>query len=81
MFVLRTSGVLLLFLLARAEVIDFDEKNELCYTCTCNSNGSDVDCSRRGLIDVPDGSYDKVLHFLPVLHTTDGLYISAFNCP
>lgn len=63
MFGLRTSSVLLLFLLARAEIIDFEDKNDLCYTCTCNSDGSNVDCSRRGLTDVPDGIFDKVMHF------------------
>lgn len=62
MFVLRTLSVLLLFLLAKAEVIDFEDKNELCYTCTCSFDGSNVDCSRRGLIDVPDGQYDKVIN-------------------
>lgn len=59
MFGLRASSVLLLFLFAGAEVIDFD-KNELCYICTCNYDGSSVDCSRKGLTDVPDGTYDKV---------------------
>lgn len=59
---LLTSSVLLLFLFARAEVIDFDVKNELCYICNCQSDGSIVDCSRRGLIDVPDGNYNKVMH-------------------
>lgn len=62
MFGLRTSSVLLLFLMARGEVIDFEDKNELCYTCNCNSDGSIVDCSRRGLIDIPDGNYEKVMH-------------------
>lgn len=67
MFGLRASSILLLFLLTRAEVLDFEEKNELCYICKCNSDGSIVDCSRRGLVDVPDGSYDKVINFFPTL--------------
>lgn len=61
MFGLRASSALLLFLLAEAEVIDFEDKNELGYICNSNYDGSYVDCSRKGLNDVPDGNYDKVI--------------------
>ncbi|KAI5639747.1 leucine rich repeat domain-containing protein [Phthorimaea operculella] len=49
-------------LVASSELVEFEEgfSNELCYTCTCSSDGKGVDCSRRGLTDVPDGFSEQV---------------------
>lgn len=51
-----TSSLLFLILIAKADVLDA----EICYTCTCSDGGASIDCSRRGLIDVPNGFSDKV---------------------
>ncbi|XP_049875103.1 insulin-like growth factor-binding protein complex acid labile subunit [Pectinophora gossypiella] len=57
-----TSSVLLLMVVARAQVLDFEDhnSNDLCFTCACSADGSNVDCSLRDLTDIPDGFSEKV---------------------
>ncbi|XP_061708575.1 insulin-like growth factor-binding protein complex acid labile subunit [Cydia pomonella] len=58
------TACLLLPLLTRSSTnfLDFDGRNsnELCFICTCNDDRTTVDCSRRGLTEIPDGSGDMV---------------------
>lgn len=58
----RTAIHLLVILAVNAEILDFDDKNadDLCYTCSCKADRTEVDCSRRGLTRIPDGLNHKV---------------------
>ncbi|XP_064292578.1 protein artichoke [Plodia interpunctella] len=49
--------VLFLVLVINGEVLDFDDRNyeEFCNLCHCNEDITVVDCSRRGLTDLPSG--------------------------
>ncbi|RVE54455.1 hypothetical protein evm_000940 [Chilo suppressalis] len=63
MTVLLTASILLLLLtVIRAEVLDFDDKNQddICSLCTCKLDKTVIDCSRRGLTALPDGIDEKV---------------------
>ncbi|XP_034832868.1 insulin-like growth factor-binding protein complex acid labile subunit [Maniola hyperantus] len=61
MILLRTSGLLWLLFMANADFLDFDDhSNEICYLCSCNTERTSVDCSRRGLTDLPIGINAKV---------------------
>ncbi|XP_060808859.1 leucine-rich repeat-containing protein 15-like [Amyelois transitella] len=46
---------LILFILTNGEILDFDDRNydEFCNLCHCNEDRTVVDCSRRGLTDIP----------------------------
>ncbi|XP_041975343.1 leucine-rich repeat-containing G-protein coupled receptor 4-like [Aricia agestis] len=60
MNLLRASGVLLLILLTKAEVDFEDRPNDACHICMCSSDRTIIDCSRRGLSELPDGISEKV---------------------
>ncbi|CAH0724676.1 unnamed protein product, partial [Brenthis ino] len=54
-------GLLGLFLITKAELLDFDEHtSEICYLCSCNTDATAIDCSKRGLTNLPDGINSKV---------------------
>lgn len=61
----RTVLLLTLVSLSSSDVLDFDGRSadELCYMCSCSDDRTSVDCSRRGLTDIPDGNADKVSEF------------------
>ncbi|XP_050670982.1 insulin-like growth factor-binding protein complex acid labile subunit [Leptidea sinapis] len=47
--------------LANSDLLEFDDSsNEVCLICICNMDKTSVDCSRRGLTDVPEGIHTKV---------------------
>lgn len=58
---LRLSSVWIILiswnLLAFARSLDDDDKTigDLCFLCRCNLDKTDIDCSRRGLTDIPNG--------------------------
>ncbi|XP_046963314.1 insulin-like growth factor-binding protein complex acid labile subunit isoform X1 [Vanessa cardui] len=61
MILSRIWSLLLLFLITEAEILDFDDHtNEACYTCHCSSDLTSVDCSHRGLTNIPNGISLKV---------------------
>ncbi|KAJ2947722.1 hypothetical protein O0L34_g9498 [Tuta absoluta] len=62
MYRLWTTSALVLMIVASSELVEFEEgfANELCFTCSCSSDGTSVDCSRRGLTDIPEGFSEKV---------------------
>lgn len=50
---------------ANGEFADFGEKGiDLCYLCSCNLDFTNIDCSRRGLTELPDGLGQQVNHSL-----------------
>ncbi|CAH2050150.1 unnamed protein product, partial [Iphiclides podalirius] len=57
------KDLLLLALLASAEISEFDDsgdRGEVCYVCSCSVDRTSVDCSKRGLTSVPDGISEMV---------------------
>ncbi|XP_037298808.1 chaoptin-like [Manduca sexta] len=66
--------------LASGEMLDFDDRNtsDLCYLCACSLDKTYVDCSRRGLTDIPEGlgsevkklniSYNEISIFPPSIN-------------
>lgn len=58
-----TAGLLLLcVIVTKGEIFDFNDKNddEFCSVCYCSNDKTVVDCSRRGLTDIPPGIDSKV---------------------
>lgn len=62
----QTVCLLLCAWAVKAQNLDFEDKspNDLCYICSCRAERTEVDCSRRGLRDLPDGLDEKVLTLL-----------------
>ncbi|CAK1544546.1 unnamed protein product [Leptosia nina] len=61
MFLLRILGIFTIILSTKSEIVDFDDNNsEICYLCICNVDKTSVDCSRRGLTNLPAGLNSKV---------------------
>ncbi|CAG4965508.1 unnamed protein product [Colias eurytheme] len=61
MLLLKFLLVYVLISLTNSEILDFDEGgSDICYLCICNFDKTSVDCSRRGLTDLPDGINSKV---------------------
>ncbi|KAL0901767.1 hypothetical protein ABMA27_006942 [Loxostege sticticalis] len=58
----QTVCLLLCAWAVKAQNLDFEDKspNDLCYICSCRAERTEVDCSRRGLRDLPDGLDEKV---------------------
>lgn len=56
------SILLLIFGRVPGQALEFDDKgnNELCDICSCSIDKSSVDCSRRGLADIPEGLTTEV---------------------
>ncbi|KAJ8736523.1 hypothetical protein PYW08_007179 [Mythimna loreyi] len=55
-----TLCVLMLISIANGAA-DFDSGlGDLCYTCVCSADKTSIDCSRRGLTDLPDGFNSQV---------------------
>ncbi|KAM3967834.1 uncharacterized protein ACR2FA_011372 [Aphomia sociella] len=57
------AGILLIYILIRnGESLEFEDEstNEVCFLCLCSKDKTSVDCSRRGLEDIPSGIDRKV---------------------
>lgn len=64
--ILWTSSlcVMILLVIVESSNLDFDggDSDVLCFVCECNGDGSSVDCSQRGLTDIPGDRNDKVIY-------------------
>ncbi|XP_047511190.1 leucine-rich repeat-containing G-protein coupled receptor 4-like [Pieris napi] len=61
MILLRLLGICVFILSTKSELLDFDDNtSEICYLCICNDDRTSIDCSRRGLTNLPDGIPRKV---------------------
>lgn len=62
--VLLLLGVLLsIAICGNTQSIDFEDQpiDEICVICTCKENNTVVDCSRRGLTDVPEANTEWIV--------------------
>lgn len=63
------SILVLWSLQTRGEFLEYDDKgaSDLCYLCSCSEDRTAIDCSRRGLINIPDGLGPQVNKILKEL--------------
>ncbi|CAH0592285.1 unnamed protein product [Chrysodeixis includens] len=56
-----TLCVLLLTSMADGEALELDrDLTDLCFICSCSADQTTIDCSRRGLTEIPDGFSSQV---------------------